>query len=233
MSGPINEKQVSHANDKQVDSAPLSISGSQDRQTKDTHHVVANEKDLDKAYLYMKGHEGEGADDVDVDLVKLRRKIDWRIVPIMLAAYTMQFVDKVMINVSTTKERKIEATRTNERLSMLPSWVSPKTSNSSATTSPTSPPPSSSPTSSLKFPTVSSAPGEPPRQRALVPSLKLTFPRLLPPKSSRRKMARHKHNPLGHSHSLHRRRNQLRHPANSPHLPGHLRSSHRPLPHAH
>lgn len=105
MSGSINDKQVSHTDDKQVDSVPLSISGSQDHQTKDTH-VVANEKDLDEAYLYMKGHKGEGADDVDVDLVKLRRKIDWRIVPIMLAAYTMQFVDKVMINVSTTKQCK-------------------------------------------------------------------------------------------------------------------------------
>ena len=110
MVGSINEKQL--APNKQVvetPDAPLSISGSgsQDPDRKDHHHVtangVANEKDLDKAYLYMKGHEGEGADEVDVDLVKLRRKIDWRIVPIMLAAYTMQFVDKVMINV---RERK-------------------------------------------------------------------------------------------------------------------------------
>ena len=227
MSGSINDKQVSHTDDKQVVSVPLSISGSQDHQTKDTQYVVANEKDLDEAYLYMKGHEGEGADDVDVDLAKLRRKIDWRIVPIMLAAYTMQFVDKVMINVSTTKKFNNEAMRTNERHSMLPSWVSPKTSNSSATTSPTSPPHSSSPTSSPKFQTVRPAPA------GRYPSFKLTFLRLLPPKSPCRKMARHKHNPLGHSHSLHRRCNQLRQPANSPHLPWHLRSSHRSLPHAH
>lgn len=98
MAGSTSEKKVAHAEGKQVvetPDAPLSLTGS----TKDTHHVVADQKDLDKAYLYMKGHEGE-AEDVDVDLAKLRRKIDWRIVPIMLAAYTMQFVDKVMINVS-------------------------------------------------------------------------------------------------------------------------------------
>ena len=111
MVGSIDEKQVAHSfsNDKEIvptPDRPLSLSGSQH---KDTQHVVANEKDLDKAYLYMKGHEGEGADDVDIDLVKLRRKIDWRIVPIMLAAYTMQFVDKVMINVSNdrSEERRV------------------------------------------------------------------------------------------------------------------------------
>lgn len=140
MVGSINEKQLAASDNKQVvekPAAPLSISGSgsQDPDSKDHHHVAANgvthEKDLDKAYLYMKGHEGEGADEVDVDLVKLRRKIDWRIVPIMLAAYTMQFVDKVMINV---RERKKELakmkTNTNLARSMLPSWVSPKTSSS-------------------------------------------------------------------------------------------------------
>jgi len=35
-----------------------------------------------------------------VDLKKLRRKIDWYIVPIMFLCYTMQFVDKVSLNVS-------------------------------------------------------------------------------------------------------------------------------------
>lgn len=31
---------------------------------------------------------------------QLLRKIDWRIIPIMFACYTMQFLDKVLINVS-------------------------------------------------------------------------------------------------------------------------------------
>jgi hypothetical protein len=34
-----------------------------------------------------------------VDLQALRRKIDWRIVPIMFLCYTVQFLDKVNINV--------------------------------------------------------------------------------------------------------------------------------------
>lgn len=54
-------------------------------------------KDLDQAYIYLaqQNHDLE-----TVNLAALRRKVDWRIVPIMFACYTMQFIDKVMINVS-------------------------------------------------------------------------------------------------------------------------------------
>jgi len=55
-------------------------------------------KDLDKAYIYLT-HQNHGGDET-VDITALRRKIDWRIVPIMFACYTMQFVDKVNVNVS-------------------------------------------------------------------------------------------------------------------------------------
>lgn len=55
-------------------------------------------KDLDKAYLYL-NHQSQA--DETVDLKALRRKIDWWIVPIMFACYTLQFIDKVVINVST------------------------------------------------------------------------------------------------------------------------------------
>jgi len=34
------------------------------------------------------------------ELKALRRKIDWHIVPIMFCCYTMQFLDKVILNVS-------------------------------------------------------------------------------------------------------------------------------------
>lgn len=54
-------------------------------------------RDLDKAYLYL-NHQSEAAE--TVDLKALRRKIDWWIVPIMFACYTLQFIDKVVINVS-------------------------------------------------------------------------------------------------------------------------------------
>lgn len=54
--------------------------------------------DLDKAYVFLAQHNVNGDD--SVDLKALRRKVDWRIVPIMFLCYTMQFVDKVNINVS-------------------------------------------------------------------------------------------------------------------------------------
>lgn len=63
-------------------------------------------KDLDKAYIYLTQHNNA---DETVDLKALRRKIDWWIVPIMFACYTMQFIDKVMINVSRiSKKSSIE-----------------------------------------------------------------------------------------------------------------------------
>ncbi|KFY32595.1 hypothetical protein V493_00064 [Pseudogymnoascus sp. VKM F-4281 (FW-2241)] len=52
-------------------------------------------KDLDQAYLYI-NHQSQA--DETVDLKALRRKIDWWIVPIMFACYTLQFIDKVVIN---------------------------------------------------------------------------------------------------------------------------------------
>ena len=115
MTSSINEKQVAqsdeklvaHADNKQFIStpdAPLSVDSREHHpiDTKNPHNGITNEKDLDRAYLYMNEHatEAETADADAVDLVRLRRKIDWRIVPIMFAAYTMQFIDKVMINVS-------------------------------------------------------------------------------------------------------------------------------------
>jgi hypothetical protein len=54
-------------------------------------------RDVDKAYVYLNRHNEV---DETVDLKALRRKIDWRIVPIMFLAYTCQFLDKVVINVS-------------------------------------------------------------------------------------------------------------------------------------
>ena len=38
-------------------------------------------------------------DDLEVNETALVRKIDWHIVPILFAAYFLQFLDKVIINV--------------------------------------------------------------------------------------------------------------------------------------
>lgn len=94
MVGSINEKHVAQADNKhavETPDAPLSVDSREhhniDAKAHHTHGIVAKEKDLDKAYLYMNEHSNE-ADNVEaeaIDLVKLRRKIDWRIVPIMFA----------------------------------------------------------------------------------------------------------------------------------------------------
>ncbi|KAK4120285.1 MFS general substrate transporter [Parathielavia appendiculata] len=53
---------------------------------------------LDTAWKYLDTHR----DDVDhhepIDLTALRRKIDWHIVPLMFLCYTLQFLDKVILN---------------------------------------------------------------------------------------------------------------------------------------
>lgn len=58
----------------------------------------ANHNDLDQAYWYV--HESNNAVEATPrELSALRRKVDWRIVPIMFCCYTMQFIDKVLLNV--------------------------------------------------------------------------------------------------------------------------------------
>lgn len=56
------------------------------------------DSDLDQAYWYV--HESnDGVEATPHELAALRRKIDWWIVPIMFCCYTMQFIDKVSLNV--------------------------------------------------------------------------------------------------------------------------------------
>lgn len=88
-----DEKQLQVSDEKQVHG-----SDGEDPSHSSLHSPTTFEKggkDVDKAYIFLTEHN---AGDVSVDLKALRRKIDWRIVPIMFLCYTMQFVDKVMIN---------------------------------------------------------------------------------------------------------------------------------------
>lgn len=51
---------------------------------------------LDAAWEFLNHHrEANGV----VDMAALRRKIDWHILPLMFCCYTMQFLDKVILNV--------------------------------------------------------------------------------------------------------------------------------------
>lgn len=56
--------------------------------------------DPDPAYNFLANVNTYDDAAAQVDLKKLRRKIDWYIVPIMFLCYTMQFVDKISLNVS-------------------------------------------------------------------------------------------------------------------------------------
>ena len=63
-----------------------------------TDHTARN---LDQAFWYVE--KSSAGNDVypssASDLKALRRRIDWHIVPIMFCCYTMQFIDKVLLNV--------------------------------------------------------------------------------------------------------------------------------------
>jgi hypothetical protein len=57
---------------------------------------------VDTAWKFLDDHRGLADGDVSVDIDALRRKIDWHIVPLMFCCYTMQFLDKVILNVSNS-----------------------------------------------------------------------------------------------------------------------------------
>ncbi|KAK3314317.1 major facilitator superfamily domain-containing protein [Apodospora peruviana] len=58
---------------------------------------LAPTTDVDNAWEYLDHHRDANLKD-PIDLHKLRRKIDWRIVPLMFCAYTIQFLDKIILN---------------------------------------------------------------------------------------------------------------------------------------
>ncbi|KAF7366791.1 MFS domain-containing protein [Mycena sanguinolenta] len=58
----------------------------------------ASSASLDKAIVYLEEHAASQSDTATVDHVLLVRKIDRHIVPIALAAYTLQFLDKLDLN---------------------------------------------------------------------------------------------------------------------------------------
>jgi hypothetical protein len=68
-----------------------------------TQHSSIHSKAIDNHDPSLKYAQNKtsvnNANPTRVDLQALRRKIDWRIVPIMFLCYTVQFLDKVNINV--------------------------------------------------------------------------------------------------------------------------------------
>jgi hypothetical protein len=116
---------------------------------------------VDAAWTFLdQNREAAGASE-DVDIDKMRRKIDWHIVPLMFCCYTMQFLDKVILNVSAPTLPTLQTLSNDRRYSTPPSWVFTKISNFKETTSPTLLPSYSSVFSASRSPTVR-APAPPP-----------------------------------------------------------------------
>ncbi len=91
----MDEKQVAGDRQSGSSSPPQKVSVN----TVHDHAGIAD-RDLDQAYKYLESKDDGLPSSEGINLAALRRKIDWRIVPIMFACYTMQFIDKVSLNVS-------------------------------------------------------------------------------------------------------------------------------------
>ena len=68
--------------------------------------TASPKQETDEAWKFLDKHrhllaaEAPGA----LEIAKIRRKNDFRIVPLLFCCYTMQFLDKVILNVSDTGE---------------------------------------------------------------------------------------------------------------------------------
>lgn len=59
---------------------------------------------VDDAWAFLNKSYNADTDDGIVDIKTLRRTVDWHIVPLMFGCYTMQFLDKVLLNVSRSHQ---------------------------------------------------------------------------------------------------------------------------------
>jgi hypothetical protein len=53
---------------------------------------------IDDAWTFLQNHVETSTETSNVDMQRLRRRIDRRLVPILFGCYTMQFLDKVILN---------------------------------------------------------------------------------------------------------------------------------------
>ena len=54
---------------------------------------------VDKAWKFLDDHRDAHVTKDSAEISSIRHKIDWHIVPLMFCCYTMQFLDKVILNV--------------------------------------------------------------------------------------------------------------------------------------
>lgn len=55
-----------------------------------SHHEYVGDRNKEMAVIDSQDRSG--------DVRRIRRKVDWRIVPIMFLCYTVQFIDKISLN---------------------------------------------------------------------------------------------------------------------------------------
>lgn len=78
---------------------------------------------IDQAYSYMLHAKRSGiVEKSPSEIKRLRRKIDWWIVPIMFCCYTMQFLDKVSLNVGSHRLIIRGGVQLTQAFSMQLSW---------------------------------------------------------------------------------------------------------------
>lgn len=58
---------------------------------------IIHSKNVDEALYFLEQHRGE-ADMASVDEKKLMRKVDWMLMPLMFAAYYLQYSDKTLMS---------------------------------------------------------------------------------------------------------------------------------------
>lgn len=119
-----------NGDEKRNEDLPQTASSSTSSDKAPAFLPTAGVTNVDAAWKFLNDHrETVGVDAVNLNA--LRRKIDWHIVPLMFLCYTMQFLDKVILNVSIIGYlSKALATR---RLMIVldstqQSWVSTRTS---------------------------------------------------------------------------------------------------------
>lgn len=85
-------------------------------------------RDLDQAYWYVQESGSHKEDKASaIELKALRRKTDWWIVPIMFCCYTMQFIDKVSLNVGICINSQSGGKLAYQAFSMRLLWVLTRT----------------------------------------------------------------------------------------------------------
>ncbi|KAJ6588223.1 putative MFS transporter [Mycena capillaripes] len=83
----------------------------------------ASSASLDKAILYLEKHADSQSDSTVVDHALLVRKIDRHIVPIALAAYTLQFLDKLDLNYAAVMGLNVDLKLVGNDFNNAASWM--------------------------------------------------------------------------------------------------------------